>query len=113
MKSLDVEALLKEIITQSETLAQELLKDFSQKGVAAVKEFLADSKGDLVRWTGELAEGQIDQSDLDDLIKGQVSAALMIGLQETGLAQVELDRFTSGVTSIIVSVAFDAAKGLV
>ena len=112
MKPIDFEAVLRDIIAKSEVLAQELLKDFTKQGVAAVKQFLIDSKDDLQRYTPELAEGQIDQDDFDDLIKGQVSAALMIGLEETGLAQVELDKFTAGVTNIVVAVAFDAAKGL-
>jgi hypothetical protein len=113
MKSINIEAVLQDIITQSEALAQQLIKDFSKQGVAAVRQFLTDSKGDLARWTGELAEGQITQDDFADLIKGQVSASVLVGLAETGLAQVELDKFTNGVTNIIVSVAFDAAKSIV
>jgi hypothetical protein len=113
MKSINIDAVLQDIIAQSETLAQQLIKDFTKQGVAAVKQFLVDSKVDLARWTGELAEGQITQDDFADLIKGQVSASVLVGLAETGLAQVEIDKFTNGVTNIIVSVAFDAAKSII
>jgi hypothetical protein len=113
MKTINVDSVLRDIITQSEALAQQLIKDFSKQGIAAVRQFLTDSKGDLARWTGELAEGQITKDDLADFIKGDISSAVMIGLAETGLAQVELDKFTNGVTNIVVSVAFDAAKSIV
>jgi hypothetical protein len=113
MKSINIDAVLQDIIAQSETLAQQLIKDFSKQGVAAVRQFLTDSKGDLARWTGELAEKQITKDDFDDLVRGQVSAAVLVGLAETGLAQVEIDKFTNGVTNIIVSVAFNAAKSIV
>jgi len=113
MKTPNIDAIFQDIIAQSEALAKTLIQDFQKQGVAAVKQFLVGSRGDLARWTGELAEGQITTDDLADLIKGQVSAALMIGLQETGMAQVELDKFSKGVTDIIVSVAFDAAKSIV
>src|SRR6266481_290553 len=105
---IDLEALLKDIIAQSQTLAEQLIKDFTSQGIAAVKQALTDSKDDLARWTSELAEEQMTKDEFQNLVNGQVTLALMVGLKETGLVEVDIDKFTSGVEDIIVSVAFNA-----
>jgi DNA topoisomerase VI subunit B len=112
MNTIDWNNLLKDIITQSETLAQQLISDFTKQGMQDVKDFLTNSKDDLQRWTVELAEQQITKAEFEDLVQGQIDVALLHALKETGLAQIELDKFKNGVVEIIVGVAFDAAKSV-
>src|SRR6266404_2019949 len=113
MNKIDLDALLKDVLAQSETLAAELLKDFKDKGVADVKQFLSDSRSDLERRTGELTQGEITKDEFHDLVQGQIDVALLHGLKESGLAEVEIDKFTDGVIDILTEVAFSAAKSLV
>ena len=112
MNKIDINALLKDILAQSEALAVELLKDYEKQGVNDVKQFLTDSKSDLERWTGELAQQQLSEAEFKDLVQGQIDVALMHGLKESGLAQVEIDKFTNGVVNIVTSVALNAAGKL-
>src|SRR6266850_6664246 len=107
--TIDINAILKDILLQSETLAATMLKDFSNQGLNDVKQFLIASKDDLARWSGELSEGQITKEEFTDLVQGQVDVALLHGLKETGLGEIELDKFKNGVIDIVTKVVMNAA----
>jgi len=90
--TIDINAILKDILAQSETLAATMLKDFSNQGLNDVKQFLVGSK---TIWRGGQGTrgGQIDKELFTDLLQGQVDLALLHGLKETGLGEIELDKF--------------------
>jgi hypothetical protein len=113
MSKIDINALIRDVIAQSETLAETLLKDFKDKAISDVRQFLTDSQADLERWTGELAAGEITKDEFHDLVQGQIDVALLHGLKQSGLTQIEIDKFTNGVIDIVTSVAFSAAKSLI
>lgn len=111
--TIDINKLIQDVLLQSETLAKSLIQDFERQGMAALREYLAGAQEDLKRWTGELAQGQITQDEFKDLVQGQVTTALLAGLEQSGLAAVDLDKFTNGVVAILISVAFDYSKYIV
>ena len=98
----DTDAILESIEAQSKTLAEKLFAQFSKQAVADAKDFLTTSRGDIERWKGELARGEIDEDDLASLIRADKDLAEMRALKQAGLAQVSIDTFTNGVFDIAV-----------
>lgn len=99
----DTDAILKNIEDQSKQLAEILFRQFSRQAVTDAQDFLARSRDDLERWTGELVRGEIDEDDLASLIRGKKDLAEMRALKQAGLAQVSIDTFTNGVIEIAIN----------
>lgn len=99
----DTDAILKSIEVQSQELAEQLIGQFTKQAVADTKDFLEKSRDDIERWTGELVRGEIDEDDLESLVRSEKDVAEMRALKQTGLAEVTLDTFTKGVLDIAVS----------
>lgn len=99
----DTDAILESIEAQSKALAEKLFAQFSQQAIADTQDFLATSREDIERWTGELARGEIDEDDLESLIRAERDVAEMRALKQAGLAQVNIDTFTKGVLDIAVN----------
>jgi ABC-type phosphate transport system auxiliary subunit len=108
MANIDINGILKSIEDQTKTLAGTLFKQYTQQAVADVKDFLQKSKDDLERWTLELVNKQIDADEYRSLVRGQLDVAEMRALKQAGLAQVQIDTFTSGVLDIVVKAAMAA-----
>ncbi len=104
----NIDNVLKSIEEQSKSLAEKLFKQYAQQAFTDIRDFLQKSKADLERWIQELARGQIDGDEFKSAVQGQLDVAEMRALKQTGLAQVRIDIFTSGVLDIVVSAAFAA-----
>lgn len=105
---INTENILKSIEEQSRSLAEKLFKQYTHNALSDLKEFLRKSRADLERWARELARRDIDRNEFKSLAQGQIDVAEMRALKQAGLAQVQIDIFTSGVLDIIVSAVFAA-----
>ena len=108
MANIDVGGILKSVEDQSKALAEKLFKQYANRAVSDVRDFLQKSKDDLKRWVEELVRGELDKDEFESLIKGQADLAEMRALKQAGLAAVQIDTFTNGVLDIIVNAAFAA-----
>jgi DNA repair ATPase RecN len=108
MASIDIRSIFKSIEDQSKALAEKLFKQYTNRAMNDVRDFLQKCKDDLKRWIEELARGEIKKDEFEDLVKGQADLAEMHALKQAGLAAVQIDAFTNGVLDIVVSAAFAA-----
>jgi DNA repair ATPase RecN len=108
MANIDTGSILKGIEDQSKALAERLFKQYTNRAMNDVRDFLRKCKDDLQRWIEELARGEIKKDEFEDLVKGQADLAEMHALKQAGLAAVQIDTFTNGVLDIVVSAAFAA-----
>jgi len=108
MASIDIGSIFKSIEDQSKALAEKLFKQYTNRAMNDVRDFLQKCKDDLKRWIEELARGEIKKDEFEDLVKGQADLAEMHALKQVGLAAVQIDTFTNGVLDIVVSAAFAA-----
>jgi len=108
MANIDIGAIFKNVESQTKTLAEKQIKDYTQQAVGDVKDWLAQSKEDLKRWIEELARGEIDKDEFVSLIQGQLDVGEMRALKQAGLAAVQIESFVNGVIDIVVSAAMSA-----
>jgi hypothetical protein len=108
MANIDIGSIFKSIEDQSKALAEKLFKQYTNRAMNDVRDFLQKCKDDLKRWIEELARGEIKKDEFEDLVKGQADLAEMHALKQAGLAAVQIDIFTNGVLDIVVSAALAA-----
>jgi len=70
--TIDITRFSKTSSRNQRPLQRRCSRTFPTKGLNDVKQFLVGFKDDLARWSGELAEGQIDKELFSDLLQGQV-----------------------------------------
>jgi hypothetical protein len=104
----NIDNILKSIEDQTKSLAERLFKQYTQQALSDMKGFLQKTKDDLGRWASELAQNKIDADEFKSLVEGELDVAEMRALKQAGLAQVQIDTFTSGVLDIIVTAAVAA-----
>src|ERR1700730_13436052 len=104
----NIDNILKSIEEQTKSLAERLFKQYTQQALSDMKGFLQKTKDDLGRWASELAQNKIDADEFKSLVEGELDVAEMRALKQAGLAQVQIDTFTSGVLDIIVTAAVAA-----
>jgi predicted YcjX-like family ATPase len=101
----NIDNIFKSIEEQSKALAERLFKEYTQQALSDVKDFTQKSKDDLQRWTQQLVRREISVEEFESLVQGELDLAEMRALKQTGLAQVQIDKFISGVLDIIVTAA--------
>jgi hypothetical protein len=89
-----------------EGFAKDSWHDLSSAAIKDAQAFVKDNKEDLQRWTELLAEDKVTRTDYEWLVASKKDLAKLTFLKQEGLAQVALDRFTSGLVDTIVSTAF-------
>jgi hypothetical protein len=104
----NVDKILRTVEGQSKSLAEKLLKQYADRALSDISDFLQKSRANLDRWTRELARSEISKQEFADLVQGQRDLAEMHALKQAGLAQVKIDTFMTGVLDIIISAAFAA-----
>ncbi|NOD84029.1 hypothetical protein [Ruegeria sp. HKCCD6119] len=90
------------------TLAKNTVQDALDQAEKDAKAFIEDSEQAIRRWGDALAQGKITKDDFEYLVGGQKDLAKMHALKAVGLAQARLERFRTGLISLVVSSAFDA-----
>jgi hypothetical protein len=111
---MNTDELIRTITAQTVTLAAKTFGDLKGRtAVAAIREFLAESKPDIERWLGELQRKEITSSDFNDLIFDAMADAELLALQRVSAANVEKDKFKAEMVSLITSLAMSAIKSAI
>jgi hypothetical protein len=89
-------------------LAEKDLKEFAGQGKADAMAFVDDSRAQLEEWFQQLANGDIDEDELRELIQTQTDLGKMQALQEASAGQQKIDNFRDSALSLIVTTALNA-----
>ena len=90
---------------QTRALAQKLLKGYTDQALGDLQDFAQKSRANLQRWTQQLQQKELKPNEYKSLVRGQLDLAEMRALKQAGLAQVQIDTFTSGFLDILVGAA--------
>jgi len=88
-------------------LAGETFDGFEDQAKKDAEDFIEKSKEDLKRWTKLLAQGDINEQDVSDLVLAKKALAEMFALRQAGLTLIKLERFRKGFINLVVDTAFD------
>lgn len=97
----DVNEILKTVKEEAIKLAKDTFMDYADDAVTDVKDFLFETRDDLLRWTQELADKEITLEEFEDLVKGQKDLAEMTLLKQQGLALIKLDSFKNSLVDLV------------
>ena len=100
-----------DIEKQVAQLAVSIFAGFSQVAINDGKVFVAAIQQDLLTAAEERAQGNINELEFQEAKKDLRAEAKMEKLKQEGLAQVSVDKFTTGVLDIVAKGAL-AAVGL-
>ncbi len=89
-----------------EELARNTVGDAVEQARADSRAFLERSRESLRRWGDALAQGTISKDDFEFLVRGQKDLAQMHALKAVGLAVTKIERFRTGLLSLIVNSVF-------
>ena len=89
-------------------LAKKLLKDFVSQAKADGKQFVDDNKEAFVRRTEQFKNGEISETNYKNGLLNLLALAKMERLKQEGLAQVAIDKFSSGIIDILIDAGLQA-----
>lgn len=87
-------------------LGKDLFKELQTQATKDTKAFLAASKVNLRKWTKQLADGDLSKAEFQDLVRGEKDLAKLHALTEAGIAATKLERFRSGLITLVIDSAF-------
>ncbi len=102
----NIDQIVHDAEQQIAQLAGQLLKKFKSQAVADGQNFVQVTKADLTEWVSALEAGELDKDDFASLVRGEKDLAEMHALKQQGLAQIDIDAFTNGITQILINSAF-------
>jgi hypothetical protein len=107
MAKLD-ENIWKNIEQQTVTLAETLLKGYTDQAWKDSKTFLSQAENDIATWLQDLKNGDITQKNFESLVRGEHDLAQMTALKQIGLAKATIDTFVNGFIQIVINAALGA-----
>lgn len=88
-------------------LAQNTFSDFVDDAKLDANAFIKKFEADLKRWVNLLAEGKLSEQDFSDLVQAKKALAEIHLLRQRGVALTKIERFRSGLVTLIIDTAFD------
>ena len=104
---IDYEKELKLLLEKLIELAQKSFKNYKGQAKKEMEAFYKATKGDLKRWTIELANGQLSREEFENLIKGQKSLLEMKLLQQAGVSLITIQEFRDSAIQLITNTLFN------
>lgn len=98
--------ILNGLLDDVKSLAGDTAKDFLKQTTVDSQQFVAQTEANVQRWRTELAKGDIDQEDLESLLRGQFAEATLAALLKAGIAQKKAAEVTDKVIDLAISTAF-------
>lgn len=95
--------LVKNILEQCEDAAKEMIKKEAEAFISDASEFLNKTKVDLLKWTTQFKQGEIDSDDLEWLLDMKKDVAEMQALKRKGIAKVRLEELQNQMISIVTT----------
>jgi hypothetical protein len=71
-----------------------------------IQGFFEKSKCYFEQWSQQVLEGILTKEDYESLVKRQMAGAEFISIKQAGIAKVELEKLSSGITKIIIDTTF-------
>ena len=99
-------AFVSDVKKGAKALGKDLFKEFQKQATKDAKAFLDASKANLRKWTRQLADGDMSKREFQDLVKGEKDLAKLHALTEAGIATARLERFRSGLITLVIDSAF-------
>jgi hypothetical protein len=99
---IDIKAILSQLENGIVDLAKSTLKEHVSQATKDGKDLLLLIKDDLIRWTEELANGEITKAEFELLLIGQKDLVKMTALKQTGLTLARIDEFKTGIFNLII-----------
>lgn len=97
----------KQVLEGARILAAETVKDAVDQAGKDTEAFLRDTREKLERWTKALAKGDLDRDEFELLIAARRTNMKMHALKAAGVTQNALERFRTGLVSLLIESAFD------
>jgi len=94
------------VLAGAEDLAKELFNDLKENAKTDAQAFLNKAKGDIERWAKMVAERKLTKDELTDLVDAKKALLEMRALTQAGVVQATLERFRTGLLSLVVDTAF-------
>src|SRR5436190_10266766 len=104
----DIDKILKDAEQGIIHLAETTFTTYKSQAIADGKAFLDAAKGDLQKYTQQLADGDITLDQFRDLMQDEGDLAKMDALKEAGLAHAAFDNFVNGIIGIMITAALSA-----
>lgn len=96
------------VISGVRTLASSAIGEALDQAESDSKAFMAESEEKLRRWLHALKDGQLSRDEFEFLVASQGDLAKMHALKAVGVTQARLERFRTGLKSLVVNAAFEA-----
>ena len=97
---------LKLLEAEIKVFIQNTWSEFKQEALEDSRNFIIDSKDDLIRWKKGLNKKQLTKQDFEWLIASKKDEFKLLALKESALAKVAQDRFVNGLLDVVVNTAF-------
>ena len=103
MPNINFEEIFKTLKAGVIQLAGQAVKSYAEQAKITGLNLIEKMKIDLEQWAGHLKRGELSESELRDLVKGQVTDTKLAALQQAGIAQIEFDKFKKGLVDLITT----------
>lgn len=103
MAAIDFNQMLETLKEGVAFIAKDTVKEYANQATREGQKALTTLKADLKKWTEQVERGELSKEDLEFLIMGRKELTEMRGLQQLGIAKIQLDKFKNGITGLIVS----------
>lgn len=94
------------VLEGAKDLARQLFSELGENARTDAQAFLDKAKADLERWTKMVANGSLTKDELTDLVNAKKALLEMRALTQAGVLEATLERFRTGVLSLVVDTAF-------
>lgn len=91
----------------AEDLAREIFKGFEGHAKEYATAFTKKAEADMRRWSTLLADKELTRQDLADLVHAKNALAEIHALSQEGIELAKLERFRSGLISLVVDKAVE------
>jgi hypothetical protein len=105
---MSVKNVLDELLESVPELAQKHLGGFIEDALSASREFLQEIEGMLDGWLNQFKRGEINQVELERLMKGLDSYVKIHALTEVGISRIKVQRFFEDVLELLIKLTIAA-----
>jgi len=102
MASINFNELFDSLKTGVADLAKGTVTDYVGQATQEGQDTLDQMRADIEQWSKSIATGDMNTDDLKFLIEGRKELTEMRGLEQLGIAQIELDKFKSGMIDLVI-----------
>jgi hypothetical protein len=103
MAAIEFDELFDTLKTGIAGLAKTTVNDYLAQATEEGQNALDGMKADIQQWSVSLAAGDMSTEDLKFLVAGRKEIIEMRGLEQVGIAEIQLDSFKNGIVNLIIT----------